>query len=146
MFRACSHVYMFVCDECVCSFLLEYACARGCHYPTETNARFFSAPRGDRFSGVMFDVSASSTQPIEFVQIDSIWVRGALGPVSIYVTKKPQSFHVANTDPEAWRMVYGTVTHEASFDSYTELPLAEPLQLAGGQRCALFVGGVGVYA
>ena len=33
------------------------------------------------FNGIMFDVKAADYKPLEFLLVESVWVRGALGPV-----------------------------------------------------------------
>ena len=58
------------------------------------------------FNGIMFDVRAANHKPLEFLLVESVWVRGALGPVSVYVTKEAESFRTHRTNPEAWRRVY----------------------------------------
>ena len=37
------------------------------------------------FSGIMFDISANSALPVDLLQLESVWVRGALGPMSVAV-------------------------------------------------------------
>jgi len=90
------------------------------------------------FNGIMFDVRAANHKPLEFLLVESVWVRGALGPVSVYVTKEAESFRTHRTNPEAWRRVYSG-THERDFENYTELKLAEPFKVLAGQTHGLYV-------
>ena len=39
------------------------------------------------FAGVMFDVRSASKLPFEYLEISAIWVRGGLGPISVWSTE-----------------------------------------------------------
>jgi len=36
--------------------------------------------------GIFFDVSASEILPLSYIEIHSVWVRGELGPVTVWTT------------------------------------------------------------
>jgi hypothetical protein len=63
-------------------------------------------------------------------------VRGRLGPLKVYVT--PGTHRNKNEDADAWREVYAG-EHACSFGALVELALAEPVVLAPGGSCGLYV-------
>jgi len=90
------------------------------------------------FSGICFDLEAvAGGMPMMFLEIQSVSVRGALGPVSVYTT--PHGFHGKHNSPKEWERVYGPVRLAPSMRHYTELPLARPIRLAPGMTCGLYV-------
>ena len=45
------------------------------------------------FNGIMFDISAGGkNKPLEFILVESVWVRGGLGPMAVYFTEEAVSF------------------------------------------------------
>jgi hypothetical protein len=58
------------------------------------------------FSGIMFDISSNESLPVDLLQLESVWVRGGLGPMSVYVTKEPGSFFKCYSDTDSWKRVY----------------------------------------
>ena len=63
-------------------------------------------------------------------------MRGRLGPLKVYVT--PGTHRNKNEDADAWREVYAG-EHACSFGALVELALAEPVVLAPGGSCGLYV-------
>ena len=97
------------------------------------------------FSGIMFNVSAGSCKeqecvevPLDFVLIESVWVRGALGPMSVYFTKEPGGFESRRADPEEWTRVYQR-RHAPSFEDYAELKFDTPVQINAGEIRGVYV-------
>jgi len=90
------------------------------------------------FCGVMFDVAAvSNGVPMMFVEIQSVSVRGALGPVSVYST--PRSYEGKHRSARGWERVFGATDLPRSMRRYTELVFAKPIRLAAGMSCGLYV-------
>lgn len=88
------------------------------------------------FSGIFFDVSASEALPLKYVEVHSVWVRGALGPLTVWSTPGGHRGNVR--DVGNWTRVYEK-THEANFTEFTELKLEAPVKLERGQRAGLYV-------
>ena len=88
------------------------------------------------FCGVMFNVECSTQLPAEYIEVQSLSVRGQLGPMTVWYT--PDDFQGKQECEDAWEKVYEG-THEPSQNTYTELRLPTPLRLRPGQRCGLYV-------
>ena len=73
----------------------------------------------------MFPIQCKEVLPIDHIYISSISVRGALGPLTIWVTKDKHDDaddnsignRSLNTNPSKWRKVYSE-THKPSFRNY----------------------------
>ena len=104
----------------------------------------------------MFQLEALATLPIEVIQIDSVSVRGALGPLTVWVTeghwvslggggvggnestRPPPNPQEGKSEREKeWVCVY-TATHKASFDSMVALQLTTPIQVKAGCSISLY--------
>jgi len=88
------------------------------------------------FYGIMFDIRAKATLPIEVVHVEEIWVRGNLGPMKVWWT--PGGFHHVRKVPEAWTQVYSGV-HDAGFEQLTPLQLHTPIPLQPGQLTGIYI-------
>lgn len=88
------------------------------------------------FSGIMFDVKATDTIPIEFVEIQILWVRGGLGPVRVFVLNN--SFR--SPPPRNWTCVYAE-THPPTnaVTPFAALVLPEPIRIRPGQTVGIYV-------
>ena len=92
------------------------------------------------FCGVMFDVACESELPMEYLELQSVSVRGNLGPMTVWQT--PISYHGKHEVEDAWTLVYEG--HQApSRDVLVELKFTEPIQLRQGTSCALYVHSAG---
>jgi hypothetical protein len=40
------------------------------------------------FNGIMFDLEVPDVVPIDIVRIDSVWVRGELGPMTVWAARE----------------------------------------------------------
>ena len=67
-------------------------------HPFRARASYVSQ-RGNHRQGIMFDIEVTTGLPLAYLKIDSIWVRGYLGPVTVYVTKQPGSGYADNCEP-----------------------------------------------
>ena len=56
------------------------------------------------FCGIMFNVEVLDDLPVDHVQINSIWVRGALGDMSIYTT--PEGWEGKHERGKEWIKLY----------------------------------------
>jgi hypothetical protein len=75
-------------------------------------------------------VSASEELPLKYVEIHSVWVRGELGPVTVW--SHPDGHGRGKVcDAEEWTKVYER-THEPSAGDYVELKLDEPITVHRG--------------
>jgi hypothetical protein len=88
------------------------------------------------FCGIMFNVEVLDDLPVDHVQINSIWCRGALGDISIYTT--PTGWEGKIERANEWIKLYNK-KHEYSMQKFVELKLDVPLQLKPGVRRGLYV-------
>ena len=91
------------------------------------------------FCGIMFDLACETERPVEYIEISSVHVRGALGPMTVWTT--PGSFSGKHETEEAWTKVYSE-THARSHNELVELRLQSPLRLKPGERLGLYVHSV----
>ena len=102
----------------------------------------FEADTKDRedhtFSGIMFDVACQSLPrgPVEYIEVQSLAVRGQLGPVTVWSTEG--GFTGKHERKDEWTLRYDAV-HPASPNALVELRLSQPVQLRLGERCGLYV-------
>ena len=88
------------------------------------------------FCGVMFDVAARNLVPVEYVVVQSVWVRGYLGPMTVWSTAG--GFRGKEEAPHKWARHYEKV-HDASPRAFVELVLDEPIRIAPGRRVGVYV-------
>lgn len=88
------------------------------------------------FCGIMFNVANTSTQPLEYLEIQAIAVRGNLGPLTVWMTK--DTYHHKHESADAWQEVYHG-THSRSRQSYTRLTFHTPVRLKSGESCGMYV-------
>jgi hypothetical protein len=76
------------------------------------------------FCGVYFDLSPSDELPLSYVEVTSLWVRGDLGPCTIWTTPDGHGGVRGGKvyDQDAWRCVYER-EHGPSFDEFVEVRL-----------------------
>lgn len=84
----------------------------------------------------MFDIEAKSEIPIESMVITSLWVRGSLGNVSVYLCDT--EFKDKYSEEECWKVMYRK-KHLASFTEYVELPLKSPIKLMRGEKRGIYI-------
>lgn len=88
------------------------------------------------FSGIMFNIENHSKQPLEYLEIQSLCVRGDLGPITVWVTSL--SYYNKHEDKKQWTLVYRG-THEPSRLNYCPLILQRPIRLEGGERIGIYI-------
>lgn len=67
------------------------------------------------FCGIMFDVEAHNHVPIDFIELQSVAVRGRLGRVRVFVTNSSRTsggFQYNFRDPDAWQCVVRACPHD----------------------------------
>lgn len=112
-------------------------------------ASFDTADHEDHtFSGIMFDVTCGDKLPMKYCRIDSIWVRGCLGLMRIFITKQAASFQKTFVDnvvqQEYWEQIYEKfhdphVRDGPNGETYAELKLTEPVIVNPGECFGLYV-------
>eukprot|EP00617_Octactis_speculum_P003935 CAMPEP_0185781428 /NCGR_PEP_ID=MMETSP1174-20130828/102392_1 /TAXON_ID=35687 /ORGANISM="Dictyocha speculum, Strain CCMP1381" /LENGTH=433 /DNA_ID=CAMNT_0028471407 /DNA_START=52 /DNA_END=1350 /DNA_ORIENTATION=- len=88
------------------------------------------------FSGVMFTIEAKTSLPVDFIQVDSISVRGALGPMTVWVT--PDSWEDKYEEKSAWQKIYDT-NHTDSFENFVALTFTEPVIIPKSKSVGMYV-------
>jgi len=88
------------------------------------------------FCGMMFDVACESELPVEYVEIQSVSVRGDLGPLTVWTT--PDTFLDKHESQEEWTQLYEAV-HSPSRNQMVELKFNEPIKLRPGERRGMYV-------
>jgi len=58
------------------------------------------------FNGIMFNIKVPDVLPIDIVRIDSVWVRGMLGPMSVFVTKESCGYEGVFNRVKEWHLVH----------------------------------------
>jgi hypothetical protein len=88
------------------------------------------------FCGVMFDVACDSRLPLEYLEVQSVAVRGDLGPLTVWVAE--ESYQGIHEEQSAWKKVYEGV-HEPSREALVELKFTAPMRLKPGESCGIYV-------
>mmetsp|Transcript_4370 Transcript_4370/g.7974 ORF Transcript_4370/g.7974 Transcript_4370/m.7974 type:complete len:316 (-) Transcript_4370:33-980(-) len=88
------------------------------------------------FSGIMFDLACKSDLPLEFMEIQQIWVRGYLGPMTVWIT--PGSYEGKRCKKSEWKLVHKGV-HKQSMQELSALPIDPPLKLHAGESIGIYV-------
>jgi|EP01082_Thalassiosira_pseudonana_P004557 hypothetical protein len=91
------------------------------------------------FCGIMFPVKCKSILPIDHVVINSVSVRGALGPLTVWVSKDEGNNGEISMNKKKWIKIYEQ-THKPSFVGYKELDFsANPIVLRPGQVRGIYI-------
>jgi hypothetical protein len=79
------------------------------------------------FCGIFFDLACSEKLPLKYVEVSSLWVRGDLGPLTVWTN--PSGHGGGNVQSaEGWTQIYER-THEPSFQDFVELKFETPIVL-----------------
>ena len=84
----------------------------------------------------MFDLQCKEGVPIEYMEVDALWVRGNLGPLTVW--KTPESFRGKHERQRQWDCVFEQRV-APSFDQFVRLQLDCPICLVPGTSCGLYV-------
>ncbi|KAL7552306.1 hypothetical protein ACHAWF_015540 [Thalassiosira exigua] len=91
------------------------------------------------FCGIMFPVKCKEILPVDHVVINSVAVRGALGPLTVWVTKDENLQGEISMSRRHWTKIYER-THTPSFTEYKELDLSsDPVVLRPGQVRGIYI-------
>lgn len=85
------------------------------------------------FCGVMFTIQCKTDLPVDLIQIDSISVRGKLGPLTVWVT--PDGFDGKQENKSAWQLIYQG-THGGSFE-FERLRFEVPIIVQAGETIGM---------
>ena len=88
------------------------------------------------FNGVMFDVAVKFERPVSCVIVDSVYVRGGLGLMSVWYASG--GFGGRETDRSAWVPCYAA-RHKASWREFDRLELSIPMVLHPGETYGIYV-------
>lgn len=101
------------------------------------------------FNGVYFNVKCGDEIPIVYTRLDSIWVRGSLGPMKVFLTRDPVDFEGVFNKSSQWELVYDKFHQPNMYDrygpsageesKYTELRLDVKRQVNPGQTYGVYV-------
>lgn len=89
----------------------------------------------------MFPVECLNELPIQFIEIQSIFVRGGMGLVSVYTCSydPTQHEHLVSVPVSNWTRRFGPEERPSDFRRLTELVLSPPLRLAPTQIAGIYV-------
>lgn len=90
-------------------------------------------------TGIMFNIESQDLLPIQFIEIQSVAVRGNLGPMSVYTCSNDEEKTLSRINPELWERRYGPKEVDPSPDDYVELKLDVPIRLAPGQIAGIYI-------
>ena len=95
------------------------------------------------FSGIIFSVVIKERLPVDFVEIETLSVRGSLGPLTVWASAGHWSQETPNGQPkyssrEAWTCIYRKF-HPPSRRRFAKLELARRLRLKPGTETSIYV-------
>lgn len=94
------------------------------------------------FCGIMFPVKCKELLPLDHVVIQTVAVRGRLGPLTVWVSNEDDEAHGETSfqlNPRHWTKIYQR-THGPSFRTYCTLNLGEnSIRLSPGQVRVIYI-------
>lgn len=84
----------------------------------------------------MFDVRCTSRLPLDYIEINSLWVRGHLGPMTVWRTD--DSFVHKHESKADWTCIYEQNVPPSPL-VLVELKFEKPVRLENGQAVGLYV-------
>jgi hypothetical protein len=82
------------------------------------------------------DLTCRADLPCEYIEVQSVWVRGELGPLTVYAV---DGGHLPHYDkPHVWTVHYKG-THDPSFNNLVKLQLDPPKRIEAGGRVGFYV-------
>jgi len=87
-----------------------------------------------RFCGIMFDVEVKTHLPVLCVTISSVWVRGQLGDMTIWVC--PGGHLGSFRSRDLWRNVFNSIV-PSSERQFVPLVLSESIPIRPGERLGI---------
>ena len=87
------------------------------------------------FCGIMFDLIVKELLPVQYLEVDKIWVRGGLGDLTVWMI---EGSHKENFDKkDLWTQIYQG--RHAPTRELVPLVLKNPLCLPVGQQIGLYI-------
>mmetsp|Transcript_13462 Transcript_13462/g.40075 ORF Transcript_13462/g.40075 Transcript_13462/m.40075 type:complete len:304 (+) Transcript_13462:265-1176(+) len=88
------------------------------------------------FNGIMFDVEALATRPVDAIVVDAVYVRGGLGKMTVWCS--PGGFEGKKERPDQWRRHLSKAC-PPSWREFARLELDEPIVLKPGRATGIYV-------
>jgi len=88
------------------------------------------------FSGIMFDLKVKRDLPLEYIELQKVWVRGYLGPMTVWVT--PDTYEKKRSRRSEWKLVHRG-NHKPSMQTLSPLELSEPIRLKAGESTGIYI-------
>jgi hypothetical protein len=85
----------------------------------------------------MFGLETKSALPVDFIEITAVWVRGGLGPLTVWSTTGDFRIGERHEKKDEWDLLY-RCAHPPSFHKLQELELDEPLRIKSSERISLY--------
>jgi len=92
--------------------------------------------RDHTFSGIMFDIHCKDDLPMEYIEIREIWVRGNLGPMTVWTT--PNTFQNKRQSRREWKLVHNK-RHCPSMQKLKSLKIEPPIRMRNGESLGMYV-------
>ena len=89
------------------------------------------------FNGIMFNLEARRLVPFQFVEIQSLAVRGQLGNITIFSTR--EGYEGKQSNEEAWTKNFGPKHINGSLNELQEILLETPIRLAPGMIAGIYI-------
>uniref|UniRef100_A0A7S0EZF0 Uncharacterized protein n=1 Tax=Hanusia phi TaxID=3032 RepID=A0A7S0EZF0_9CRYP len=87
------------------------------------------------FAGIMFDIRVRQL-PFEYIEVSSIWIRGNLGPITIWSTDG--GFEGKHEDSSKWQRHYSNI-HTPSMLELQEMHLNVPIRFSRGEKRGVYI-------
>ena len=84
----------------------------------------------------MFPIQCKEILPIDHILLTSISIRGALGPLTIWVTKDENN--TLDTNLTKWKKIYSQ-THKPNYRNFVQLELSESIKLKPGEIKGVYI-------
>jgi len=88
------------------------------------------------FCGIMFDICVKTNLPIEYIEINSLWIRGCLGEISVFVTAGGHEGKYDKSD--GWSRIYQQF-HQPSEDTLIPLEFKQSVVIPAGERIGVYI-------
>ena len=88
------------------------------------------------FNGIMFDVVVKSILPVEYIDITAVWVRGMLGPMTVWTCEG--SHEGKHEMPQAWSKRFDSEV-ASSPHVLVPLTLSSVITVKKGHRIGIYV-------
>jgi len=107
------------------------------HYVKHESFQVETADNEDHtFCGIMFDLEVKTHRPVDFIELESLWVRGHLGPMTVWAVRGGHAGR--HEDQSQWTRIYEE-EHRASPGQLVELKFQVPLCCRPGEVYGLYV-------